>query len=66
MSQKLTKADSRALWHAVESQRYQVQAMQKMDGITPELQAAEEARLKASQYALRKIQAQVRSPREAP
>ena len=56
MTNTLTKADTVALWHAVESYEYAVRAMKSMD-FTPEQMAGEMARLKAAKQALRKVNA---------
>lgn len=55
--QALTKADTVALWHAVEAMVYQVRAMPEVEGITPEQIEAERARLLAAKRALRKVNA---------
>ena len=52
----LTKDDSRALWHAVESLRYMVRAMNGHD-YTDEQRAAERSMLLAARRALRKVNA---------
>jgi hypothetical protein len=53
--EKLTKADTVALWHAVDSYGYAVRAMPDVDGITPDQIEAERARLLAAKRALRKV-----------
>ena len=54
---KLSKADTVALWHAVDAYAYSVRAMSDIDGITPETLGAERSRLLAAKRALRKVNA---------
>lgn len=58
----LTKADSSALWHAVEDMKMQVKVMKDLPDIAEHIPAAQ-ARLQAAQAALRKVQALVRKPK---
>lgn len=51
---KLTKAETTALWYAVQCMCDCVQAMRSMD-FTPEQIEAERARLKVATHALRKV-----------
>ena len=55
----LTKADSRALWRAVDEYRGLLRAMRTMD-FTPEQIASEQQALANASRALRKVQALVR------
>lgn len=59
---RITKADSVALWHAVQAMSDLVRAMKDMD-FTQEQKDAEALRLGAAKKALRKVQAQVRADR---
>ena len=59
---KLTKADTVALWHAVDAMVCQLRAMSDLNReepgkFTPELCAAEQERLLAAKRALRKVNA---------
>ena len=56
MSSSLKKADTVALWYAVESYEYAVRAMKSL-GFLPEQIEFETARLKAAKQALRKVNA---------
>ena len=51
---KLTKADTVALWHAVQAMKELVVAMRTMS-FTPEQKAAEQQRLNDANRALRKV-----------
>lgn len=53
--QPLTKADTVALWYAVEAMVYQVRAMPEVESITPDQIEAERVRLTAAKRALRKV-----------
>lgn len=56
--QKLTKADTVALWYAVDVYAWNVRAMHEMERqCSPEQIAAEEARLRTAKRALRKVNA---------
>lgn len=52
---RLTKQDTTNLWHAIEAFKDMVRALRTMDGIAPELIAAEEERLAAARRALTKV-----------
>jgi hypothetical protein len=54
---KLTKADTVALWHAVDDMGYMTRAMRTEPAVTPEQVAQRQAVLKAAQRALRKVNA---------
>jgi hypothetical protein len=59
---RLTKADTVALWHAIDAQGYAVRAMRDMNReepgkFTPEEIATEQERLLAAMRALRKVNA---------
>lgn len=61
-AQRLTKADTVALWHAVDAMVYQLRAMSDMNSEDPgkytsELCAAERERMLAAKRALRKVNA---------
>lgn len=51
----LTKADTVALWYAVDAFGYSVRAMLGIEGFTPEQVESERARLIAAKRALRKV-----------
>ena len=58
MADHLTKADTVALWHAVDALAYQCRAMKDMDPpIDMDVQKAEWERLTAARRALRKVNA---------
>ncbi|MGE8319067.1 MAG: hypothetical protein ACN6O3_10000 [Comamonas sp.] len=52
---QLTKADTVALWHAVDTMAYCVRAMPTIEGITSDQIEAEKAKLAAARRALRKV-----------
>lgn len=59
---KLTKSDTRALWHAVDAMKYSIIGMRELEKeepgkFTPEQIQAEEDRLEEAKSALRKVQA---------
>lgn len=63
---RLTKADTVALWHAVQAMKELVGAMQSLQ-FTPQQKAAEQARLAAAHAALRKVNRIRRAqPKELP
>lgn len=49
------RADTRALWHAVEDMALMAHEMKSMPGLTPEQIAAAQARVIAAKRALRKV-----------
>jgi hypothetical protein len=53
-SNKLTKAETVALWHAVSNYELMVRQMKNVEGITPEQLKAEKERLALARSALRK------------
>ena len=53
----LTKADTVALWYAVDSYEWAIKAMKQMPFLLPERVEEETARLKAAKQALRKVNA---------
>jgi hypothetical protein len=59
--QRLTKADTVALWHAVHNMKYMVRELPTVEGVTPEQIAIEQERLRAAQRALRKVNALLNS-----
>lgn len=61
----LTKADAAGLWHAVRAFEDCVKAMKDIEWATPELLAAEQAKLIAARKALRKVQAIRREARRS-
>jgi len=70
MDTKITRVDSVALWHAVESMKDMLQGLrglreQDPERWTQEMVDADAARLAAAKVALRKVQALVRSARKA-
>lgn len=52
---RLTKADTTALWHAVDAMSFAVRAMPSLEAITSEQIEAEKVRLTAARRALRKV-----------
>ena len=52
---RLTKAETVALWHAVSNMELMVRQMKDMDGITPQQVAVERDRLATAKSALRKV-----------
>lgn len=54
---RLTKADTVALWHAVNNMALMVQELPRVEGVTPEQIEAERERLRAAKRALRKVNA---------
>lgn len=53
----LTKADTRALWHAVEDMAHMLRGMKMDPPCTPEQIAQQQERLTAAKRALRKVNA---------
>ncbi len=53
----LTKAETVALWYAVDCMKAMVGVMHTIDDVTPDQVAAEKARLRTAQLALRKVNA---------
>lgn len=57
LDEKLTKAETVALWHAVNNMEIMVREMPKVDGVTADQIAAEQDRLRTAKRALRKVNA---------
>ncbi len=54
-SAKLTRDETRALWHAVDDMALMVREMRSVEGITPEQIAQAKLRLATAKRALRKV-----------
>lgn len=65
MTDKLTRRDAVALWHAVEAFKDLVRVMPGMDGVSDALIDAEVQLLAEARAALRKVQAIVREAAQA-